>query len=74
VTFVGVGACYFYIDDGSALNDGSGHVGVKVLGTVPGVEPVGKCVKVTGISSCYKVGSDIHRMIRAKEVEIIQGS
>ena len=30
VTFVDAASDYFYIDDGSALDDGSGHIGVKV--------------------------------------------
>lgn len=72
VTYSDIG--YFYMDDGSALDDDSGHIGVKVLGTVPvqeGEDPVGKYVKVTGISSCYKVGDDLRRQVRSREVEII---
>ena len=74
VTFADAGNGYFYLDDGSALDDDSGHLGVKTLGTVPveeGQEPVGKYVKVTGISSCYKVGDDLLRLIRSTEVSII---
>ena len=74
VTFADTNAGYFYMDDGSALDDGSMHMGVKALGTVPvqqGQDPVGKYVKVTGISSCYKPGSDMLRLIRAIEVVIM---
>jgi len=66
-------AGYFYMDDGSLLNDGFGHMGVKALGTVPvqqGQDPVGKYVRVTGVSSCYKPGSDMFRLIRATDVVI----
>lgn len=58
---------FFYLDDGSCLNDGSGHIGVKVYGAVPveeGEDAVGKFVSVTGISSCEKPGADIVRIIR----------
>ena len=74
VMFADTGNGYFYLDDGSALDDGSGHLGVKTLGTVPvgeGQDPVGKYVKVIGISSCYMPGSDLLRMIRSTEVSIV---
>ena len=67
VTFADAGSGYFYLDDGSALDDGSGHLGVKTLGIVPDPDPVGKYVKVAGISSCFKVGDDLHRLIRARD-------
>lgn len=52
-----------YIDDGSALDDGSGHLGVKCFD--PGVTlPVGIYVTVKGASSCYKIGNDLHCAIR----------
>ena len=69
---------YFYIDDGSACRDNSAYIGVKVLGTVPveaGVDPVGKYVKVTGVSSCFKGTSpdtSLYRQIRAADVTVIQ--
>ncbi|MCL6629937.1 MAG: hypothetical protein K6U00_10090, partial [Armatimonadetes bacterium] len=63
VTYRGIG--YFYIDDGSAIADPSGHVGVKVICT--GLDdPQSDYVKVTGFSSCYKLGSDLHRLIRVR--------
>lgn len=63
------GNSFFYIDDGSGLDDNSGHKGVKVYGSVPvdqGVDPVGKRVFVTGISSCEKPGNDPVRVIRTR--------
>lgn len=71
VTFVDTENGFFYLDDGSAVEDGSGHLGVKTLGTVPDPDPVGKYVEVTGISSCYRPGSDLLRLIRSTEVTII---
>ena len=65
----------FYIDDGSALADDSGHTGIKVLGTVPDPDPVGKHVIVDGISSCFKATSpstDLYRQIRATEVTVVE--
>ena len=56
----------FYIDDGSALDDGSGKRGIKVYGTVPvdpGVNPMGHYVKVTGISSCEFSSSGLVRVL-----------
>jgi hypothetical protein len=63
---------FFYLDDGSVLDDHSGHIGVKVYGTVPvnpGEEPVGKFVTVTGISSCEIAGGDIVRVIRTRDAQ-----
>lgn len=62
---------FFYLDDGSKLDDGSGHIGVKVYGTVPvpqGENPVGRFVSVTGISSCERPDSDIIRIIRTRDM------
>ncbi len=72
------GSGYFYIDDGSACEDDSGHAGVKVLGTVPvgvGEDPVGKYVWVTGVSSCFMgvyPDTDLYRMIRATDIQVVQ--
>ncbi|MCX6377445.1 MAG: hypothetical protein NTU88_15650, partial [Armatimonadetes bacterium] len=65
---------YFYVHDGCELQDNSGHIGIKVLGTAPvgeGENPVGRFVRVTGISSCFKApdpGTDLYRLIRATDV------
>ena len=69
-------AGYFYLNDGSDLSDCSGHLGVKVLGVVPvgqGEDPVGRFVKVTGISSCYKApdpSTDLYRVVRATQISL----
>ena len=66
---------YFYIDDGSTLADNSGHIGCKVLGSVPSATPLGTYVKVTGISTCFKAtapSTDLYRQISATQVVLIQ--
>ncbi|MCX6376296.1 MAG: right-handed parallel beta-helix repeat-containing protein [Armatimonadetes bacterium] len=65
------GTDYFYVDDGSKLDDGSGHIGVKV--SAPGFTiPTSGFVIVTGISSCEKVGSDLIRLLRVrKQADIV---
>ena len=68
---------YFYIDDGSNVQDNSTHSGAKVLGMVPvaeGVDPVGKYVIVTGVSSCFKGASpdtNLYRLIRSTQVQVV---
>jgi len=63
---------YFYLDDGSKLDDGSGHLGVKVLATGLSIPASDSYVQVTGISSCFKVGDDLYRLIRVREqVDIV---
>ncbi|MBP6964393.1 MAG: family 10 glycosylhydrolase [Armatimonadetes bacterium] len=65
VTFAGTG--YFYVDDGSGVTDNSGHLGVKALGTAP----IGKHVRLTGISSCFESGTDVYRQIEATQVTLL---
>ncbi len=47
-----VGSGYLYIDDGSALQDGSGETGVRIVCDPSGFE-TGDLLEVTGISSCF---------------------
>jgi len=49
-----------YVDDGSALNDGSGHAGVKMVVQEAPPDLVGKYVVLVGISSCFRTGDDLH--------------
>ena len=53
---------FFYVDDGSALKDGSGYIGVKVYSSATVSE--GQYVKVTGISSCEISSSGLIRVVR----------
>lgn len=64
------GSDYFYVDDGSALDDGSGHPGVKVETHGLSVPDKGRLVRVTGASSCYKAGDVLRRLIRATVVRL----
>ncbi|MDI6827336.1 MAG: family 10 glycosylhydrolase [Armatimonadota bacterium] len=63
----------FYIDDGSALEDGSGSIGVRVLydGLADGniiVPPQQNAyVRVTGLSSTVKLSGNIYRAIRLRD-------
>lgn len=61
---------FFYLDDGSALDDGSGYRGVKVV--MPSYVYAGQHVRVVGTSSCYKVGDDLFPMVRATQVVVVQ--
>jgi len=58
---------YFYLDDGSALDDGSGYLGVKVRATSLDIPAENSYVNVTGISSCSKEGDDLYRLIRVRD-------
>ena len=62
VTRVGQG--YFYISDGTPIDDGSGHQGIRVDFPYSGTE--GRYVKVTGISSCLRSGARLIRLIRPR--------
>lgn len=67
-----VASSYFYISDGSAVDDGSGYPGVKIVGTIPGLGPhTGKHVLVTGISSCFQTGTDLRRLVRARNIAVV---
>lgn len=56
-------ADFFYVDDGSRLDDGSGHPGVKIRAS--GLNPplAGSFVRITGISSCFKDGALLHPLL-----------
>lgn len=60
---------FFYIDDGSNVQDGSGWPGVKVL-LVGGFPPEqGRYVQVTGVSSCWKVEDQVQRLVIARTAD-----
>ncbi|GEM_PF-1450793 len=69
ITFAGSG--FFYVDDGSAIDDGSGHAGLKVLAEGLTFPSTG-FVKITGISSCERNAEDkIVRVLRVRTQEDI---
>ena len=71
VTSAGTG--YFYVDDGSIFQEQEGGpVQVKVYGSVPDPTPEGHVVCITGISCAEKSNGHITRVLRARDVEIIQ--
>jgi hypothetical protein len=65
------GSDYFYLDDGSLLKDGSGEIGIKVQATGLTIPAKDAHVVISGISSCFKVGSDLHPMIRVRRQSAI---
>ena len=65
VTWVDADNHLYYLDDGSGVDDGSGHSGVRVI--TWGQLPVQwSAVAVTGVSSCYHSGPDLHRLLRQR--------
>lgn len=56
---------FFYISDGTAMDDGSGYQGIRVNFQYTGTE--GRYVSVTGISTCLKSGGRLIRMIRPRK-------
>lgn len=63
VTYVGSG--YFYVDDGTGLDDGDPAIkGVKVAYTCPG--QVGDYFSCTGISSCFTKSGNTVRQIKPR--------
>lgn len=62
VTATGDG--YFYIDDGSALNDGSGATGVRVEGFIDYMPDVDDYVAVDAISGLNTISGNLARVLR----------
>ncbi len=61
----------FYVDDGSAITDGSGLMGVMVS-QWPGQPPIappmqGAYVTVAGISGCQNLGGNLVRTVRVRD-------
>lgn len=54
---------FFYVDDGSTLNDGSGRVGLRVDAMGLSLPALDEHVIVTGISSCLKSGVVVRRLL-----------
>ncbi len=68
VTYLNARNGYVYLDDGSGLTDASGNTGIKVLLNGLGMPGPDTRVKVTGISSCFKDGAKLYRVIRATRI------
>jgi len=64
VTYVGEG--FFYIDDGSALDDGSGHMGVKVASRSLQKPQLGSMVSVSGLSACEQNQDRVTRLLKPR--------
>ena len=57
------GSNYFYLNDGSAINDGSNHLGIKVMTNGAAVPSTDTFVSITGVNSCYKNNGQLHRLM-----------
>lgn len=65
-----VGADFYYIDDGSGIDDGDPAVkGLRVSGICPGA--VGDYVSVTGISSCMMKDGVLVRLLVSKDHAVV---
>jgi hypothetical protein len=65
---------WFYIDDGSHLDDGQGFRGLRVLGEPPGGYPSaeGMYLRLTGISSCFRAGDSLYRLLLPTDMQVIE--
>jgi hypothetical protein len=66
---------YFYIDDGSGLQDGTmsggiGNTGLRIIGS-PASIPDGSYVAVTGISSLFSDNGQLKRRVVAMQVSVL---
>ena len=66
------GTDHFYVNDGSELDDNSGHTGMKVDATGLDIPDTDTYVMVEGISTCSKVDDDLYRLIRVRSQGDIQ--
>ncbi len=66
------GGSWFYLDDGSGVEDGSGHSGVRVVLSSGSPPPAGAFVRVTGVSSCIRLNGGIRRLLRVSSGADIQ--
>lgn len=71
VTFRAGDGSYIYIDDGQAGLDASGHIGVRVILSEPGVQftknpQVSQFVSITGVAGLVKDGSALVRVVRPR--------
>ncbi len=63
---------WFYLEDGSNVEDGSGHAGVRILlgsGTAPAT---GEFVRASGISSVIRIAGTVQRLLRVSSPADIQ--
>ena len=69
-----VGPTWFYVDDGCAVNDGSGNSGIYVNAEGLPCPPVGALVRVTGISSCQRgyLGDTVNSLLATSIVTSAQ--
>lgn len=66
VTYVDPGSEFFYIDDGSALNDGSEHIGVRVSCSGLAAPSANANVRIVGNAGVCLVNSRAVRLLRPR--------
>ncbi|MCC6484506.1 MAG: carboxypeptidase regulatory-like domain-containing protein [Armatimonadetes bacterium] len=62
-TVTGSGSGYFYIDDGSGLEDASGLRGLRVVTNGASSPATGKMARVTGPVSCFRNSGGVQRRV-----------
>lgn len=68
VSYVDPSGAFFYLNDGSGLDDGSTHAGVRVAISGLPMPASGADVDVIGISSTTMIGGKIVRLLRPRSV------
>lgn len=66
VTYVDPSGAFFYMDDGSAVTDGSGQIGIRVACTNLTAPTAGSNVTMTGVSGATQVGANTVRLLRPR--------
>ncbi len=66
VTYVDPGGGFFYLDDGSGIQDGSGYEGMRIACSSLPLPEIGMYVTVTGISGVTKVNGKPVRLLRPR--------
>ncbi len=62
----GQGEDYFYIDDGSRLNDGSGNIGLRIRCRELNKPPVGSYVVVIGVCGGHAMGNTVIPVLKVR--------
>ncbi len=73
VTYVDPGGSWAYIDDGSGICDGSGHIGIRTL-LVGSVPTVGANAEITGCCGVIDVNGRCARLLRPRSTQDVHFS
>jgi hypothetical protein len=67
-----VGSDYFYIDDGSHCDDGSGNIGVRVISGTLTKPASGKYIELTAVSATYYSDGGLFRALVLPDQDYLQ--